>query len=201
MNYLKKIVAAATVAVAFVASAAQANVLFTIDVSDPSAVVITGTGEVPIVNDTATVFSGVSLENFFAGAVTNAQLPNNNPSTLLGNGSSTFLADTFVSSALGGNDLNLYNIPGNGDSIEMNVLLPAFTGSLVVDMSAVLALLPSVGQFGQVYMDDAPADAGFGRPYVGAWQVVATPVPLPASGLLLAGAFGALVVRTRRKQA
>ena len=197
MSTFRMILTGLAVAAGLSATAAQANVLFTIDTTNPTAVVITVTGEVPIANDSGSVVTGVSLENFFSAAVTNCCSTDNNPSTLVGQGSATVLDDTFVSSFANGDDLNIYSF--GGGTLTMNTTLPAFTGSMVVDLSGYIGFLPSVGQFGQVYLDDNPQNAGQQAPYIGAWQSVATPVPLPAGGLLLVSAFGMLALRARRK--
>ncbi|MCB1335586.1 MAG: hypothetical protein KDK26_18595 [Roseivivax sp.] len=197
MSFFSKLIAP-VVLVLGLASNASAAILLTVDVTNPNAVTFTGTEEMPIANGSTSVFRGFTLLDFLTASST-VSFVTNQTSTLVGRGASQTLHDIFFPSNAGRNDLNIYDSSANG-TINLRTDRPAFRNVLTADLSAIAALLPGAGTFGQIILGDNPNSTS--QPIVGAYQVVGVaPVPLPLPGLLLVGAIGAIAATRKRKKA
>ncbi len=194
MSLFSKFVAPLVLALGLAGTSATAAILVTVDVSDPSAVTFTGTGERPIVRDSTTAFEGFTLLDFLTGpsSIFGAFDP---ASSFQARGARPAFDNIFFPGGSGWDDLNIYNF-GGGD-INLRPRNRAFRGILTADLSAITNLLPGAGTFGQIILGDVP-DAQ--RRAVGAYEVVGVaPVPLPLPGLLLVGAIGAMAATRKRK--
>jgi hypothetical protein len=180
-------------AVALTGSEARAVTLLTVDVTNPGAVVFTGTGAAAEIDITVSAFSGFSLLDMFS----------TNVDFLLAATSSTLAAGTAVvqvadSGSDAGTFMNFYS--AGGFDFTFTTSVAAFTGALVVDLSAFAALLPTAGATGRIVTGDGGATLAFGAEF-GSWAVVSpSNVPLPAAlPLLLAGIAGLGALRLRRR--
>jgi len=177
--------------------AAGQSILIDINESNPSAVQLIATGNLPIVNDSSQpIASGVDLISFFTasaaggGAATGSLMPF----------APTIAYSQWVTDDLNNSpnnlDLNLYNSSANLTQ-TFSTSSPAFTGTATINLSSLLADLPSTGATGPIYSGYSAS-----RPQgqlIGEWQVVPEP---PAVAQLALGALTfaglALVRRARR---
>jgi len=174
-----------------------------INESNPSAVIITGSGYSGFGTDgTTTANFGVDLANFFTapvsiGAESASGTPSLQPATG-GNIYNYYNSDTYQATGGALLDLNLYS---SGTSAQTFTSGSAVfnTGTEVINLSAYIADLPAtVGAHGNIYAGDF---AGQGNGIIiGTWDVTAVaPVPEPAT-LALAGLGGlSLLLFHRRK--
>lgn len=186
-------------------AAADAAVVMTVDVTDFSAVTFTATGNFASDNNTLnSSLEGFTVEDFLTtmsmaiangsgnvtGDLTSAQ-GGSGPYSGLG----TFDYDANDGIFKAGNDLSIYTngAADTGNQI-FSTLGVAFTGTAVVDFTAVKDFLPTVGTIGNVisgYWKSGTVDHG---EIVGQWQVV--PEPSAAAMLALCGA--GLLLRRKR---
>lgn len=201
MSLFRKLIAPIVLALGLGATSASAAILVTVDITDPTAVTFTGNDVQPIASDSTSVFRGFTLLDFLTGASTQAFFTDNQ-SNFRARGSQVALRDIFFPTSGGGDDLNIYNSPSFGANINLRTDRRAFANTLVADLSSIASLLPGVGTFGQIILGDNPTANQRRNPVVGAYEVVGVaPVPLPAPGLLLIGAIGAVAATRKRKQA
>lgn len=172
---------------------AQAQVFhLLVDLTNPSAAVITATSENALLNSNTTIHAdGATLQGFFTSSIGSiAYLPVTGD---LGPSTSGIAYESWdvdeVSSGVE-TDLSLFNstFVDGGQIQEFFTGTPAFVGSATLDLSSVAAFLPTVGASGDIY-------AGFSLnlgPVVGSWQVVAVPeVPAAAQcGIYAVGLAG-----------
>lgn len=168
----------------------HAAVLLTIDVSNPSAVTITGTGALPSVNYSTAGFDNfpVNLLGFYSadpGVITIAPTS----STLVLQSGDT------VNSLLGGRfapgqtTLILRRNAGSPDQAAFDNSAAAFVGTAVFDLSSIAGFLPNVSSVGNIVGDDFTT-------VVGTYQVV----PEPSTyGIVGASGCLALVVWRRAR--
>jgi hypothetical protein len=175
-----------------------------INESNPSAVVITGSGFMGNGTDgTTTANYGVDLVNFFTAPVSlGAQSASGTPSFKPATGGNIYdhyNSDTYQATGGALLDLNLYS---SGTSAQTFTSGSAVfnTGTEVIDLSAYAADLPTtVGTHGNIYAGDS-SGPGNGT-IIGSWTVTAVaPVPEPTT-LALAGlgALGCVLMFWRRK--
>ena len=167
------------------ASQTYAITLLTIDVSNPSAVVVTSTNASPLISVTGTDnTNGVSFLNFFTSNATSANI--GAVSSSLFGGTST---NNFDLQFLDGTFVNIF-----GSSAPTDYLLgaPAFTGTATFNLSQNSSVLPQLlGATGDIAI-------GFQSPFnsvIGQYEIIGVaPIPLPAAAWLfisgLAGLFG-----------
>jgi hypothetical protein len=173
---------------------AQAQILLTINDSDPSAVTITATGSFAGTGASDSFSNGIDLLGFFTSSVGFDMF---NVTSVLTTGNLS--PGAFYDTAYGDNlsfqnvDLSLYS--SNQTATETFATgTPAFIGSMTLDLSGVG--LPSVGTSGNIvtgYSMTAPDNTTIGQ-----WQVLAVSTPEPSSWMLLLLGFALVAIfRTR----
>lgn len=185
----------------------QGIVLIQVDVSDPSAVVFTATGNAPLTFSNQTpLFSGVTLFDFFPAGDGEPFGDIFVGRSTLGpaNDSEDFLPYNFLVDG-GFGELRLVY---EGDQDEANQVFdttaPAFSGSLIVNLEGLA--LPAVGTIGPIavfppFGGDFPPPEGdfplFPQPeLLGEWQVI----PEPRVYAALFGLISLLWVLVRRRR-
>ncbi|GAA5483089.1 PEP-CTERM sorting domain-containing protein [Haloferula sargassicola] len=178
--------------------AASAALVVSIDISDPSAAVVTGlpAGSSSTGNLTVNFNGGISFRNFFTSdeSITLADpLPISGDWRPAGTSTSYNETVTFVygdPDVVPGVDLSIYNSgAGAGDLQTFATGERAFFGSSVIDLSSFSAL-PEVGTTGDVMIGFQSSQGGM----IGQWIVI----PEPASLSLAALGGGMLLLRRRR---
>jgi hypothetical protein len=178
-------------------SFACGDVIVTVDVSDPNAVVVSGTTASALTGETATGFDGITLKNLMPGNLLiteNEQLDVlllfNTPAGTTRHSLRWMLIKNFP----GGytpNDLTMYDFNSNPDpNIYVFTDKQAIAGSFTVDLDG-FGISP-VGTVGDVYIGE-PNNIKI----IGQWQVVS--VPEPSSTGLAAIFFIAMSLRRRRR--
>ena len=161
--------------------------ILNIDESNPSAVVITGTGSFANGTDgTTTANFGVDLVNFFTAPVSiGTQAAGGSPSLQPftgGNVYDRYNSDTYQATGGALLDLNLYSSGASGQTFTS--FAQAFnTGTEVIDLSAFLAALPALNAGGSIYAGNL-AGQGNGT-IIGRWAVTAVPEPSVIAQLAL----------------
>jgi hypothetical protein len=177
-------------ALAIVCSSGRAEILLTVDVSDPENVVFSATDGVP--SEAANVDSlvGFSLLGFLNA---DSEVAFDGTGDLEANGMDaaylSFLSLNFSSGPFtSGKDINIY---ANLDAGAQNFLTsaPAFSGAIAFDLSSIASLLPTAGGSGLIQIGDGSTVG----PVIGSYEVV----PEPAACLLV-GAAGMLLIFRRR---
>lgn len=186
----------------------SAQVLLTINDSNPSAVVITATGANAGANCSTNIANeGVDLLQFFQLNEFNMTFGQNLPGTLTGGNIGVNFNDVYSDdqSTGGGTsylDMELYvdlNSAGQGNTETFSTTQPAFSGTWTIDLASLgitSAALPTAGSEGSII------SGYFAKPgaVIGQWQVA--PVPEPgATSLAMAGfaVTGIWMFRQRRK--
>ncbi|TVQ75546.1 MAG: hypothetical protein EA380_10610 [Phycisphaeraceae bacterium] len=182
------IAAIALASFASVAAAQRLPVLLTVDITDPTNVIISATGEAPAFDDSSLFMSsGVSLLGLFEGMGFEILVP----ATIAGNlapagnavGYNRF-DNTFEN--LTPNDLNIF-ADGVGGQQLFDINEPAFSGATSpFDFSG--AVFPPVGTSGRIVNGINPQSST-----LGSWQIV----PAPGS-IALAAPLACLALRRRR---
>lgn len=178
-----------------------------VDLSNPSAVVITATTAVSLENSaTTTLFEGATLQLFFTSDLTGAPVTDGLAAGTLRPFSAAFAYDTWtLDDTIPGifSDLNLF-LPGDPETSPSQVFgnfFQAFVGSSTINLSDFTASFPVNGTTGPIY-------AGYSDnlgPMIGTWEVTAVPTPVPELpvaahlGLYGAGLLGFLAHRRFRK--
>jgi len=173
-------------------SAAHAQILLTIDDSNPSDTIISATGNFPETSvSPGLIADGVDLVGLFTSSVGLGNFTVLSSSLTTGDGSSgpIFTQASGDNYSLQDVDLNLYqnNTP---DTISFTAGQAAFTGTLTLDLSS--APLPPVGSPGNIvtgYSGNYPNNT-----LIGQWEVV----PEPSTWILMLGCLGVLAFLRRR---
>jgi hypothetical protein len=172
---LSALVLAAGLAVTAFPAAGQ-SILIDINQADPSAVQFIATVNGSIVADSSQYnLYGVDLISYFTASIASgsaATAGNLIPAGTIG-AYTQWHADNL--NATGNESLNLYT---------SSVANPAFTGTAIIDLSSLLADLPTTGMSGNIYSGDVLSSGQV----IGQWVVV----PEPSVGAQLA--FGAIVL-------
>lgn len=165
---------------------AFAAVVLHVDISDPSAVVITATGNPASFTGTAGAFeNGVQLWEFFSS--TNSAFVFGSGDLTVGAYSTTARFDDVYKDT--DRALVLYDYNGT-QPLAFSSSFPAFSGSAVFDLSSYAAQLPTVGTTGNVLTWDEEGIIG---------QYVVVPEPsLALLGVAGLAALGLTRLRNRR---
>jgi hypothetical protein len=179
--------------------AAQAQILLTIDDSNPSATIITATGTGPSTSAGPTsILEGIDLTSFFTAPLSNfPTFPVASSSLTVGNGSSdlTFNQAINDNESLQDVDLSLYNNDPTA-TISFTAGEPAFAGTLTLNLSS--TSLPAAGAKGTIVTGYSGSAS---NTVIGQWEVVsAVSVPEPSTWILMMGSVALLplVLRFRR---
>jgi hypothetical protein len=176
--------------------AAGQSILININEANPSAVQFIATVTVPLVNDSSqNNFFGVDLLSYFT--VAPAAVAGVATGTLVPAGTTTAYNQWFPDNLHVANnvDLNLYATT-TSQTQTFSTSSPAFTGTAIINLSALFANLPITGASGNIYSGDAHSPAGV---LIGRWVVVPEPsveAQLALGAMVFAGL--ALVRRARR---
>lgn len=173
-------------------STACAQVLLTVDISDPSAVTFTATGLAPSANDnTVSGTIGFTLLGFLTSA--DDLLSTSGLGDLEAPGM-TSAYDAFAALDYAGGvfdpgvDINLW---GGSGVQNFSTGAPAFTGTFTIDLTAIASLLPSAGHSGTIQVGDGSETGAV----IGQYQVV----PEPSAVLLTTLACGTVLIFRRRR--
>jgi|GEM_PF-4433209 len=171
------------------AGAAQAQLFHLgIDISNPSAVVITATSLNATGNSAMTLWDGATLQLFFTDSVNpvfDQPLAGNlrpSSSVLAYN---SWLVDETIPTVF--SDLGIYQFTDDPPSSPPQVFgtfFSAFTGTSTINLSAEAAFLPIIGTTGPIF-------AGWSDnlgPIIGTWEITAVPELPVAAHLALYGA-------------
>jgi hypothetical protein len=185
----------------------SAQVLLTINDSDPSAVVITATGNNAGLDfNGSSANDGVDLLQFFTLDESGMTFGHFLTGTLQGGGTGISYNDVWDDnqSTTGGSalDAELYvdnGSPGSGNIETFSTTSPAFTGTWTIDMAALgvsSAALPTAGSSGNIM-------SGFSHnpgSVVGTWEVQGVPEPTTIGLASVGAAFAGLGLLRRRFQ-
>lgn len=173
----------------------NADIILTVDISDPSAVIFTTTDAFADGNFDGLSVNGITLKDFFDGNT--FQLPGQTVGGSIAAISSADgstrenLTGIWVANFGGGftpNDVAFYDRLSAGNAIFSFDSQRALTGSAVFDLTPFEGL-PTVGTIGNVHFDNPDRNQILGQ-----WQVIN--VPEPSTTILLA--FGSVLVLLRR---
>lgn len=167
---------------------AKAAVVLQIDLSDPSAVVITSTGNPSSSSGEGEMFfSGIYLQDFFTTGVSASiqSAVSGNLTTGMGDG-----IDTLDNIIVGWGERRINLWTGSVDTMYFSTSQPAFVGAVVLDLSAFAEWFPTVGTEGIV---DVGNDL-----FVGNYEVIPEP-SLAALGVFGVGVLALAAIRKRRK--
>lgn len=173
-------------------------VVLTIDISNPSAVVITAIPNPSLIDKSLAVnySGGISFLNFFTANESIVSSPLAITGNWKANGTSASYTEmvTFVyehADPVPGVDLSIYNLAaGYSEMQSFSTSLFAFTGSSIVNFTG-LTHLPAIGTTGNVMLGYQSDQGGS----IGEWKVI----PEPSAVLLGAlGTIGALGMLRRR---
>ena len=193
-NLALPLVALLAMALTPVAASAQQAVLLTVDVSDPSNVVISATGTGPLINDSSAIVNrGVTLRGLF-----DADFDGERPlaGDLAPRDAPAFDLASNDFDAVTARDLNLFRSAFSDGTTTTQAFVTtdaAFTGAGTIDLSGASFVVGTVGDISVGDTIDGDTTGGSGAT-LGQFQVV---VPEPSS-LALLGLGGAALLRRRR---
>lgn len=186
---------------ALFAPSSGAAVLLIVDVGNPAAVTVTATDGKPSDSESATwTFDGIVLLSFFIGDIGTPGGQLDAASTLKPSGSretyNVWDGDNFSTSGGQAFDLNLHFNNLVDDPQNFDTAQPAFTGTAVLDLSALSALLPAAGIGGSILSGYSDLVTG---PVIGEYTVVPEVSAGAQAGLFGLGAAGLLLLRRRQQ--
>lgn len=164
-------------------SLCRAEIVISIDISNPSAVVITATSN----NYTGTAITGGSvtgqgiiLSGFFGSAtgVGNAEVSALGTPTFFPASLPTGTYDRLLQVAGGSEDANVFELLPPYDTQTFATNAAPFRGTMTADLSNNFGTLPGIGESGSVTV---------GGTMVGTWSVVPEPATFGLTGALLLG--------------
>jgi hypothetical protein len=202
LTYLKNHLVCFGAAVLLLVSigAAKAQILLTIDVSNPNAVTITESTGTVVASAETSVNNGVDLLGFFTSNTGTFESSTVSGSTLT-SGNLAGNPDDYYDSAVVDDyspsdvDLTLYSSGGSDNQVFTAGTTTAFTGSLTVDLSALSTFLPTSGT-GEIvagYTGGHPGTTISNTP-IGEWQVINSSVAAPEPSTWMLVLVGAAVI-------
>ena len=166
---------------------AKAQLLLTINDSDPSAVTITATGLYPGTTTSQLFNNGIDLLGFFETNVGFTQFTVVSSTLTTGDASSGPIYDTAVGDNISttGNDLTLYSSnPSATETFTSGPTgAPAFIGTATLDLAGQSLPAAGVGTIVTGYSGGSPNVA------IGEWEVTTVGAPEPRTWILLLVAF------------
>lgn len=157
-------------------------IVLQVDISNPSAVVITATGgESQITSSASTFDDGIYLWDLFSGSTSGLATVASGSLTAGALDTGVYFTSSYKG-ALG--SLNLYSF-GQLQLMEFTADNPAFTGSVIVDLSSFATEFRSLGFVG---------DISDGSGTIGSYVVI----PEPSFVAIVAFGFGALLLARKR---
>jgi len=182
---LSALVLAAGLSLAAFPAAGQ-SILIDINQTDPSAVQFIATVNGAVVADSSQYnLYGVDLISYFTASVASgsaATTGNLIPAGTIGAAYTQWHADNL--NATRNESLNLYTSSGIPQLQAFTIANPAFTGTAIIDLSSLLADLPTTGMSGNIYSGDVLSSGQV----IGQWVVV------PEPSVKAQFAFGAIVL-------
>lgn len=176
------------------ASASRALILLNIDVSDPSAVVISATANGASDDSSFNVSSGFNLIGFLTSDFDGVQDFPDGTGTLAFTSGGAIDGSYFGNFTFTDDNVTLFGYGGGTATITTGVA--PFSGSSVFDFTDLTAFLPAPGAFGDIQGGDlSPVGPVFGQ-----WQVAAVPEPSTYAAALGAFALAATALRRRRRR-
>lgn len=181
---LSALVLAAGLSLAAFPAAGQ-SILIDINQTDPSAVQFIATVNGAVVADSSQYnLYGVDLITYFTTSVASGSAVTTGnliPAGTIG-AYTQWHADNL--NATGNESLNLYTSSGIPQLQAFTIANPAFTGTAIIDLSSLLADLPTTGMSGNIYSGDVLSSGQV----IGQWVVV------PEPSVKAQFAFGAIVL-------
>ena len=172
--------------------AAGQSILININQDNISAVTFTATVNDSFAASSVNNFFGVDLISYFTSPP--AAVAGTTTGTLIPTGTATAYDSWFPDNLNNGTtnvDLNMY-VTTTSQTQAFSTSSPAFTGTAVINLSALLADLPVTGTHGNIYSGDIRSPGVL----IGTWTVV----PEPSSVALLAlGSFAGLILVRRKR--
>ncbi|GAB4544086.1 MAG: hypothetical protein Tsb0013_00890 [Phycisphaerales bacterium] len=175
------------------AAAQQLPVLLEINVADPSAVVITPTGNAATVMQTVGSVAGFTMTDLFATDFSIGFVTPDEAGTLMAPGMPgpyNRIANDFGAGNVDANDLNIW-ASGVGGEQQWTTSVAAFSGTWTLDLTG--ALFPAPGTRGDIWSDDSPNSDPPQGAILGAYIIT----PAPGAGALLA--MGGVMLTRRRR--
>lgn len=177
--------------------AARADILVTIDITNPAAVVFTATSAAPLTSGpNVPGTGGIDFLHFFATEISGFALGLVSQSTFATYLDSSYPYLNWNTDNYSGPNVDLTFYSQKTSSQHFSTSDPAFVGTGTVNFSAYAAYLPSAGATGQITDGNSGNASGDSRPLtvLGTYQVV----PEPATWTLLALGLAACLPALRR---
>lgn len=177
--------------------AARADILVTIDITNPAAVVFTATSAAPQSSGpNVPGINGIDFLQFFITEISGFASGSVSPSTFATYLDSGYPYQDWNTDSYSGSNVDLNFYSQDVSSQRFNTADPAFVGTATVNFTAYAAYLPSAGATGQITDGNSGNASGPSRPLtvLGTYQVV----PEPATWALLALGLAALLPGLRR---
>ncbi len=177
--------------------AARADILVTIDITNPAAVVFTATSAAPTATGSGVPgINGIDFLQFFITPISGFALGDVTPSSFATYLDSTYPYQNWNTDSYSGSNVDLNFYSQKPSSQHFNTADPAFVGTATVNFTAYAAYLPTAGATGQITNGNSGNASGDSRPLtvLGSYQVV----PEPATWALLALGLAALLPGLRR---
>ncbi len=184
---MKKIISTACLIVVG-SCVAQAAVVLTVDVSNPSVVVLTASRANSGVAVSSDVFDGFTLSNFFTADPSGSFATSSLTAGLRG-GDASLEYDVAQVDLV--SNVGLFIAGSSNEAMSFSTGSAAFTGSSALDLSAASLFLPASGSGPLVVWD-----ANLNAVEIGTWQI--SPVPEPSSYLAVIG-FGLMGLSAYRR--
>lgn len=180
-----------TLALLYVSSGSVRGQVLLVNIADPAAVTLSGTGSFATADYTVTGTTAfpVRLASFFTTNQTNFDSLASS-TTLMTTGAGHTLGRAFLRVGAGGPTTLLLRQDGNSQEL-FSTTSAAFTGTATYDLSSVASALPGSGASGNIYAAD-------GTTMIGTYLVISA-IPEPATYGVAAGLFCLVFVAMRKR--